>query len=116
MNEVTTKTPDPSTSDPLQWLEDVQGAEALRWVEQQNARTLAALDGPDMERDREAFRAALAAPDKIPFITKRGAFLYNLWQDKDNPRGLWRRTTMESYRARTTDWTTLIDVDALGRT
>jgi prolyl oligopeptidase len=115
MNETTTKASDPLMADPFGWLEDVQGADSLRWVEQQNARTLAALDGPDMEKDREAFRAALSAPDKIPFITKRGAFLYNLWQDKDNPRGLWRRTTMESYRAPTTEWTTLIDVDALGK-
>jgi prolyl oligopeptidase len=120
MNETTTKTSDlsasdPSASDPFLWLEDVQGARALNWVEQQNARTMAALEGPDMERDREAFRAALSASDKIPFVTKRGPFLYNLWQDKDNPRGLWRRTTMASYRSATPEWTTLIDVDALGK-
>ncbi|MEA2906558.1 MAG: prolyl oligopeptidase [Alphaproteobacteria bacterium] len=101
--------------DPYLWLEDVQGGEALAWVAEQNARTLTALAGPDFERDREAFRAMLSAPDKIPFVTKRNAFLYNLWQDKDNPRGLWRRTTMESYRSLSTEWETLIDVDALGR-
>jgi len=97
------------------WLEDVQGADALAWVEAQNARTLAALAGPDFERDREAFRAILSAPDKIPFVVKRGPYLYNLWQDKDNPRGLWRRTTVESYRSPSTEWDVLIDVDALGR-
>src|SRR5262249_3460323 len=103
------------TDDPYLWLEDVTGAKALAFVEAQNARTLAALQGPDFERDREAFRQILTAPDKIPFVSKRNEFLYNLWQDKDNPRGLWRRTTMQSYRAPTTEWTTLIDVDALGR-
>jgi prolyl oligopeptidase len=97
------------------WLEDVQGADSLAWVEAQNARTLAALAGPDFERDRETFRAILSASDKIPFVLKRGPFLYNLWQDKDNPRGLWRRTTVESYRSPMTDWDVLIDVDALGR-
>ncbi|MEA2938621.1 MAG: prolyl oligopeptidase, partial [Alphaproteobacteria bacterium] len=101
--------------DPYLWLEDVQGGEALAWVAEQNARTLTALAGLDFERDREAFRAMLSAPDKIPFVMKRNAFLYNLWQDKDNPRGLWRRTTMESYRSLSTEWDTLIDVDALGR-
>src|SRR5262249_8660608 len=97
------------------WLEDVQGADALAWVETQNARTLAALTGPDFERDREAFRTILTASDKIPFVLKRGPFLYNLWQDKNNLRGLWRRTTVESYRSPSTEWELLIDVDALGR-
>src|SRR5262245_1602123 len=101
--------------DPYQWLEDVQGADALAWVEVQNARTLAALADADFERDREAFRAILSAPDKIPFVAKRGPYLYNLWQDKANPRGLWRRTTMKSYRASSPEWMTLIDVDALAR-
>jgi prolyl oligopeptidase len=103
------------TDDPYLWLEDVAGAKALAFVEAQNAKTLAALEGPDFDRDREAIRAMLSAPDKIPFVSKRNAFLYNLWQDKDNRRGLWRRTTMASYRAPATEWTTLIDIDALGR-
>jgi prolyl oligopeptidase len=104
-----------ASDDRYQWLEDVQGTEALAWVEAQNARTLAALTGPDFERDREAFRAILSASDKIPFVFKRGPYLYNLWQDKTNPRGLWRRTTLESYRSPSTEWDVLIDVDALGR-
>ena len=101
--------------DPYQWLEDVQGAEALAWVKAHNARTLTALTGADFERDREAFRAILSASDKIPFVVQRGPYLYNLWQDTTNPRGLWRRTTLESYRSSSTDWDVLIDVDALGR-
>ena len=101
--------------DPYLWLEDVEGARAVAWVEAENARTLAAFAGPEFEQDRAAFRAILAAPDKIPYASKRGEFLYNLWQDKDNPRGIWRRTTLESYRTPTPTWTNLIDVDELGR-
>jgi len=103
------------SDDHYQWLEDVQGAEALAWVEAQNARTLAAFTGPDFDRDREAFRGILSASDKIPFVFKRGPYLYNLWQDKTNPRGLWRRTTLDSYRSPSTRWDVLINVDALGR-
>src|SRR5262245_15778479 len=110
-----TESPPSGTADPYLWLEDVEGADATRWVAERNARTLAAIAGPDFERDREAFRAILSATDKIPFVTKRGPYLYNLWQDKDNRRGLWRRTTLESYRTPAPQWTTLIDVDALGR-
>ena len=101
--------------DPYLWLENVDGARAVAWVVDQNARTLAALAGPEFEQDRADFRAILAAPDKIPYVSKHGGYLYNLWQDKDNPRGLWRRTTLESYRNSTTVWTSLIDVDELGR-
>jgi prolyl oligopeptidase len=108
-------TPHTESDDRYQWLEDVQGADALAWVKAQNARTLAALTGPGFERDRVAFRAILSASDKIPYVLKRGPYLYNLWQDKTNPRGLWRRTTLESYRSPSTEWDVLIDVDALGR-
>jgi len=101
--------------DPYLWLEDVDGKDALAWVAAQNARTLEALTGPDFERDREAFRAILSASDKIPYILKRGPHLYNLWQDKNNPRGLWRRTSIESYRSPSTEWEVVIDIDALGR-
>ena len=31
-----------------------------------------------------------------------------------NPRGLWRRTTLDSYRTRLPEWDVLIDVDELG--
>jgi prolyl oligopeptidase len=110
MNEVKSE-----GDDPYLWLEDVQGANALAWVAEQNAKTLAALCGPDFERDRAAFRAILSAPDKIPFVSKTGEFLYNLWQDTEHVRGLWRRTSMASYRRPVPEWTTMLDIDALGR-
>ena len=34
--------------------------------------------------------------------------------DADNPRGLWRIATLESYQAGAPEWRTLIDVDQLG--
>jgi prolyl oligopeptidase len=101
--------------DPYLWLEEVDGERARVWVQAQNAKTFAALCGPDFEREREDLRLLFSAPDKIPFITKRGEYLYNLWQDKNNLRGLWRRTTLESYRSSTPQWTTILDVDELGR-
>ena len=29
---------------------------------------------------------------------RRGEYLYNFWRDAANPRGLWRRTSLDSYR------------------
>ena len=38
----------------------------------------------------------------------------NLWRDADNPRGLWRIASLESYMAGAPEWRVLIDVDKLG--
>jgi len=49
----------------------------------------------------------------LPFVSKHGDYLYNFWKDGDHPRGLWRRTTLESYRTPQPDWDVLLDMDAL---
>ena len=46
-------------------------------------------------------------------VGKHGEWYYNFWKDRDNPRGLWRRTSWDSYRAGTPEWDVLLDVDAL---
>ena len=43
-----------------------------------------------------------------------GACYYNFWRDAKNPRGLWRRTTLDEYRKAEPDWETVLDLDALG--
>jgi prolyl oligopeptidase len=44
-----------------------------------------------------------------------GAYYYNFWRDGQNPRGLWRRTTLEEYRKAEPRWDVLLDLDALGK-
>ena len=51
---------------------------------------------------------------RIPYVRRRGEYLYNFWRDAANPRGLWRRTTLDSYRTDAPEWDVLIDVDAVG--
>src|SRR5262245_28576822 len=50
---------------------------------------------------------------RIPYVRRRGKYLYNFWRDAENPRGLWRRTTLESYRTDEPEWDVIIDVDEL---
>jgi prolyl oligopeptidase len=50
---------------------------------------------------------------RIPYVRRRGDWLYNFWRDAANPRGLWRRTTLQSYRTDSPDWEVVIDLDAL---
>lgn len=99
--------------DPLLWLEEVDGARVLAWVEAQNGQTLARFGGDGWEADRTVLAAIYDRPDKIPFVTRRGGLIYNFWKDAANPRGLWRRTTLESFRSPAPDWDVLLDVDAL---
>nr|WP_237182489.1 prolyl oligopeptidase family serine peptidase [Roseomonas marmotae] len=95
------------------WLEEIEGAEALAWVEAQNGKTLARLSDSRTAADAAALKAMMDRPDKIPHITRRGGLLYNYWQDAQHPRGLWRRTTLASYRSDSPDWELLLDLDAL---
>lgn len=105
-----------AAADDFLWLEEVQGERALAWVEQQNARTLAVLEGdPRYEAFREQAFAILSAQDRIPFPSVQGGMVFNFWQDEQNPKGLWRRTTLESYRSADTQWETVLDVGALAR-
>ena len=99
-------------NDPFLWLEEVEGARALEWVAAQNARTLAAWGGSAFEADRDAVKAGLDRPDRLPGITRRGAHLYNFWQDAAHPAGIWRRTTLADFAADRESWETLFDLDA----
>ena len=37
------------------------------------------------------------------------------WTDGEHPRGIWRRTTLQSFRSGSPDWETVLDVDALNK-
>lgn len=115
---ITAAPPADQGGDPYLWLEDIEGARALKQVEAWNADTDKKLRAmPGFEQDRARARAILddeaqiAAPDQI-----LGETVLNLWRDAKNPRGLWRASPLAAYRQGKPVWTTLIDVDALGKT
>ncbi|HEU4622856.1 MAG TPA: prolyl oligopeptidase family serine peptidase [Burkholderiaceae bacterium] len=100
--------------DPYLWLEEVQGARALEFVAEANARTTRALEStPTFEALRREILEVLDSRERIPYVVKRGPWLYNFWQDAQHPRGLWRRTSLDEYRKPTPVWDVLIDLDAL---
>jgi prolyl oligopeptidase len=99
--------------DPYLWLEATEGAEALAWVAAQNAATMDRFSGGRFAADRNAVKLILDRPDNIPFPNRRGNKLFNPWQDAEHPRGLWRTTSMESFRSEHPEWDVLIDLDAL---
>jgi prolyl oligopeptidase len=101
--------------DPYLWLEDITGEEALDWVRARNEPTLAEFRDAQFERMRNEALEVLDTDARIPYVVRRGEYLYNFWRDAANPRGLWRRTTLDSYRTDSPEWDVLIDVDELGR-
>lgn len=97
-------------------LEQVDGAEAMAFVAEANSKALAALEGdPRYETFRAQAEAILTATDRIPQPSFLGDGVGNFWQDATNPKGLWRRTTLDSYATDAPQWETLLDIDALAR-
>ncbi len=108
------QTQETTMPDPYQWLEAVEDPKALDWVRAQNAKAEAELASTDAFRRLEAQILAILDSDaRIPGVEKIGDYYYNFWRDKDNERGLWRRTTLEEYRKPQPLWETLLDLDAL---
>ena len=105
---------DPDGVDPYAWLEDVSGPAALAWVREQDARTHHLIgSGESFETTESAILAVLDSDEKIPDVSQIGEHLYNFWRDATHQRGLWRRTTLDSYRTDSPDWETVLDLDAL---
>ncbi len=107
--------PSEEGDDPLLWLEDVLGDKALGWVRAQNEVSKEALaEGPEFKDLEAKLLAIYDSDERIPYVTKRGEYYYNFWRDADHKRGLWRRTTLESYQKEEPEWDVLLDLDALG--
>jgi prolyl oligopeptidase len=107
-------TGDVDAADEFAWLEEVDSAEALDWVRERNAETLAALASTSSFLQLQSdIRQVFDSDDRIPYPTWRGEYFYSFWQDKANPRGLWRRATLAEYRSADPSWEVLLDVDAL---
>ena len=85
----------------------------MAWVREQNARTEDLLEDADYAALEGSILEVLDSTDRIAMVGKRGEWYYNFWKDQANPKGLWRRTTWESYLTDSPEWDVLLDVDAL---
>ena len=102
-------------TDPYIWLEEVQGERAMAWVAEKNRNSLGTLQGdPRYQPLHDAALAIVEARDRIPTPAfNRDGTVDNFWQDASQVRGVWRKTTLDSYSTATPTWETIIDVDAL---
>lgn len=105
-----------TAADPYLWLEDVQGKKAMQWVEAQNNLSTKALSAyPKYQQFYQKTLEVMDSPNKIDYPGRQGAYLYNFWRDAKHQRGLYRRTTAESYATGKPEWETILDVDALAK-
>jgi len=103
-------------TDPFQWLEDVQGEKALAWAKQHNAKSTALLEArPEYKPVYARTLEILDSKEKIPTPELLGETVYNFWRDDAHERGIWRRTSLASYRTPAPVWETVLDVDALAK-
>lgn len=97
------------------FLLEIEDPRALDWAAELSEPTAKFVD----EDVRQRVLAAFDSDEKIPYVTRRGEFLYNFWKDAEHPRGVWRRISLDDYRkvtrgeADASAWEVLIDVDEL---
>ena len=105
-----------ASGDPYLWLENIEGSRALAWVHAQNAGTFQRYRHDPLYQvlHRDAL-SVLESRSRVPGVRQLGGYVYNLWQDKDHPRGIYRRAPVESFRQNKPDWQTVLDIDALSK-
>src|SRR3954464_13061641 len=107
----------PASKDPYAYMEEAEGAKALAFAKAENARSLPQLQNDPQYAGLYADALKIAtAKDRIPSVgfAGEGAFR-DFWQDAEHVRGIWRTTSIDSYRAGAPEWKTLLDLDALSR-
>ena len=104
-----------ASEDPFLWLEDVESARSLEWVEAQNEASLAELTAhPSYQPIFDDVLGIITSDDRIAFPSMAGDHIYNFWSDAEHERGIWRRTSWEAYLAGgDVAWETVLDIDAL---
>ncbi|OOF11818.1 S9 family peptidase [Salinivibrio sp. PR5] len=103
-------------TDPFLWLEEVESEQALTWVKKQNASTNDILTHhPSYPTFYQDSLDVLNASDRLAYPSRRGDYYYNFWQDDTHIKGIYRRTTPDSYAKAKPEWETVIDVDALAK-
>lgn len=98
------------------WLEEVEGEQALTWVNQQNQRSQAELESiKEFKPFQQAILSSLENDQKIPYGQRRQGDYYNFWQDKEHVKGIWRKTNFAQFAngQDSVEWQTLLDIDAL---
>ena len=98
------------------WLEDVNGARAMDWVNSHNATTAKVFDAdPRFAQFTAKALEVMESPVRLPVPQFHGDVVYNTWQDAAHVRGILRKTSLTDYLAADPHWETVLDYDALAK-
>ena len=105
-----------SIEDPYLWLEEVEGEEALQWVQSQNEIIQARYESSEsFDSTYQFLLDEYNSDDRIPYAYIQNGEMYNFWRDESNVRGVWRKTSIESYQTEETEWENILDIDQLAQ-
>lgn len=102
------------SQDSFQYLEEVDGTKALEFVKKQNDicfQKLSSLTdyGVIFNKSLEIYNSK----DRLVIPSVYGQYIYNLWQDQQHVRGIWRRSPVKNYASGKPQWETILDLDAM---
>ena len=105
-----------NVEDPYLWLEEVEGEEALQWVQSQNEITQARYESSEsFDNTYQFLLDEYNSDDRIPYAYIQNGEMYNFWRDESNVRGVWRKTSIESYQTEEIEWENILDIDQLAQ-
>ena len=105
-----------NVEDPYLWLEEVEGEEALQWVQSQNDITQARYESSEsFDNTYQFLLDEYNSDDRIPYAYIQNGEMYNFWRDESNVRGVWRKTSIESYQTEEIEWENILDIDQLAQ-
>ena len=117
MLSTTLQTPGEDAADPYQWLEEILGDKPLAWIKERNAESVGELarTEPFHALDHRILGildldVAASRPSR-----KSARITTTFSANARNPRGLWRRTTLDEYRKDKPNWEIVLDLDELGK-
>lgn len=103
-----------ANDDPFLWLEEVEGEAALDWARTQNKVSERRLgQHPAFDAIHARNLEILTSDERIEYPELQGGAIYNFWRDARHVRGIWRTTSLESYRTPRPEWQLILDVDQL---
>lgn len=109
-------TSSPNADSSYLWLEEVEGHEAMGWVERQNVESGQALGATDrFKRSEKNALRIMEAKDKIPTGYFQRDVVVNFWRDEKNQRGILRRVSYDNFKKVVVPWETILDIDELAR-
>lgn len=98
------------------WLEKIDDPKSLQFVEQQNKTTYKELSTEkDFKTIYNKNLEILNSSEKIAYPVIHGSYVYNFWKDANHMRGIWRRSSLETYVEGKPVWETLLDIDKLSK-